>query len=92
MTPRDHVRERMDEIEKRQDESELTLEAIALLTNRVVDMTLEIREDIKRHDVELEEMKRENRQTRRIWIAIARKQELFDDDEFRDVFGDDDED
>ena len=32
---------------------------------------------------------RENRQTRRIWIAIARKQELFDDDEFRDVFGDD---
>lgn len=34
------------------------------------------------------EMRRENRQTRRIWIAIARKQELFDDDEFRDVFGD----
>ena len=32
---------------------------------------------------------RENRQTRRIWIAIARKQELFDGDEFRDVFGDD---
>lgn len=92
MTPRDHVRERMDKIEKRQDESELTLGAIALLTNRVVDMTLEIREDIKRHDAELEEMKRENRQTRRIWIAIARKQELFDDDEFRDVFGDDDED
>ena len=92
MTPRDHVRERMDKIEKRQDESELTLDAIALLTNRVVDMTLEIREDIKRHDAELEEMKRENRQTRRIWIAIARKQELFDDDEFRDVFGDDDED
>ena len=24
----------------------------------------------------------------RIWIAIARKQELFDDDEFQDVFGD----
>lgn len=34
------------------------------------------------------EMRRENRQTRRIWIAIARKQELFDDDEFQDVFGD----
>ena len=34
------------------------------------------------------EMRRENRQTRRIWIAIARKQELFDDDEFRDVLGD----
>ena len=36
----------------------------------------------------LEEMRRENRQTRRIWIAIARKQELFDNDEFQDVFGD----
>ena len=33
------------------------------------------------------EMQRDNRQTRRIWIAIARKQELFDDDEFDDVFG-----
>ena len=36
---------------------------------------------------ELEELRRENRQTRRIWIAIARKQELFDDEEFLDVFG-----
>ena len=33
------------------------------------------------------EMQRDSRQTRRIWIAIARKQELFDDDEFDDVFG-----
>ena len=32
---------------------------------------------------ELTEMQRENRQTRRIWMAIVRKQELFDDDEFR---------
>jgi hypothetical protein len=35
----------------------------------------------------LEEIRRDNRQTRRIWIAIARKQELFDEDEFNDVFG-----
>ena len=40
-------------------------------------------------DAHLAEMQRENRQTRRIWIAIARKQNLFDDEEFRDVFGDD---
>ena len=42
--------------------------------------------------MEDKEIRRENRQTRRIWIAIARKQELFDDDEFRDAFGDEDED
>ena len=29
------------------------------------------------------EMRRENRQTRPIWIAIARKLELFDDDELQ---------
>ena len=34
------------------------------------------------------EMRRENRQTRPIWIAIARKPELFDDDEIQDLFGD----
>ena len=34
------------------------------------------------------EMRRENRQTRPIWIAIARKMELFDDDELQDLFGD----
>ena len=39
----------------------------------------------------LDEVRRENRQTRRIWIAIARKQQLFDEDEFNDVFGDDEE-
>ena len=36
-------------------------------------------------------MQRENRQIRRIWTAIARKQELFDDKEFRDVFDDEDQ-
>jgi len=49
---------------------------------RLSEVVLEQREELK-------EMRRENRQTRRIWIAIARKQELFDDDEFRDVFGED---
>ena len=34
------------------------------------------------------EWRRENRQIRPIWIAIARKLDLFDEDEFRDVFGD----
>ena len=34
------------------------------------------------------EMRRENRQTRPIWIAIARTMELFDDDELQDLFGD----
>ena len=33
------------------------------------------------------EMQRESRQTRRILMAIARKQELFDEDEFDDIFG-----
>ncbi len=36
------------------------------------------------------EMRRENRQTRPIWIAIARKLELFDDDELQDLFGEED--
>ena len=44
---------------------------------------------IERMDRDYQEMRRENRQTKRIWMATARKQELFDDDEFRDVFGDD---
>ena len=77
-------------LDDRVTDLELDRDAIKVLTNRVVDMTLEIREDIKRHDAIIEEMRRENRQTRRIWIAIARKQELFDDDEFRDVFGEED--
>ena len=33
------------------------------------------------------EIQRDNRQTRRILMAIARKQELFDEDEFDDIFG-----
>ena len=60
---------------------ELSVRTTNLLT-KVTEMTLEMQRSFR-------EMERENRQTRRIWIAIARKQELFDDDEFRDVFGDD---
>ena len=41
----------------------------------------------ERQQETLEEIRRDNRQTRRIWIAIARKQDLFDEDEFNDVFG-----
>ena len=41
----------------------------------------------ERQQETLEEIRRDNRQTRRIWIAIARKQDLFDEDEFDDVFG-----
>ena len=52
------------------------------------DMVVETRNIAERTLDMVEEMRRENRQTRRIWIAIARKQELFDDDEFQDLFGD----
>ena len=55
---------------------------------RLEDLTLKIGELIVYHHSHLDEMRQENRMTRRIWIAIARKQNLFDDDEFRDVFGD----
>ena len=41
----------------------------------------------ERQQESLEEMRRDNRQTRQIRIAIARKQGLFDEDEFNDVFG-----
>ena len=65
--------------------------------DRLEDLTEAIGQLVVKQDKVIEEMRREfkeyqreNRQTRRIWIAIARKQELFDDDEFRDVFGDDD--
>lgn len=44
---------------------------------------------IVRHDNIIEEIRQENRMTRRIWIAIAKKQQLFDDDQWRDVFGED---
>ena len=67
---------------------ELSVRTADLLT-KVTEMTFEIRREIKEMQRGFQEMERENRQTRRIWIAIARKQELFDDDEFRDVFGDD---
>ena len=51
------------------------------------DLIAQNRQRIEQNDRILAEMRRENRQTRKIWIAIARKQKLFDDDEFRDVFG-----
>ena len=57
--------------------------------DRMEDLTEAIGQLVVKHDQVIEEVRRENRQTRRIWIAIARKQELFDD-ELRDVFGDDD--
>ena len=65
--------ERLDRLEGRTD-------AIEELTIKMSEVLLETREMVF-------EMRRENRQTRRIWIAIARKQQLFDDDEFKDVFG-----
>ena len=93
------TQERLDSIEHRQGESELTVAAIRELTNMLVEVSRENRQLIARMDrriednyVMLKEMRRENRQTRRIWIAIARKKELFDDDEFDDVFGDGDDD
>ena len=64
---------RVDRIEQRQDRLE-DIEAT------IGELLIETREMVV-------EMRRENRQTRHIWIAIARKQELFDDDEFRDIFG-----
>ena len=42
-----------------------------------------------KQDAILGEMRRENRMTRRIWMAIAKKQQLFDDEEWQDVFGSD---
>ena len=73
--------QRVDRLEGRQD----TLEDLIRL---VVQDLEENRRRTERNEEILGEMRRENRQTRRIWIAIARKQELFDDDEFQDVFGD----
>ena len=49
--------------------------------------TVDLKALLAKQDEHLSELKRDNRQTRRIWIAIARKQELFDEDEFNDVFG-----
>ena len=36
----------------------------------------------------LEEVQQDSKYYRRIWIAIAKKQQLFNDDEWQDVFGD----
>ena len=75
------LEQRVGQTEQRQD----TMEELIRL---VVQDIEENRRRTERNEAILEEMRRENRQTRRIWIAIARKQELFDDDEFDDVFGD----
>lgn len=74
------LEQRVGRTEQRQD----TMEELIRL---VVQDIEENRRRTERNEAILEEMRRENRQTRRIWIAIARKQELFDD-EFEDVFGD----
>ena len=55
---------------------------------KIESLTEKIGELIVLHDADLDEMRRENRQTRKIWIAIAKKQQLFDDDQWLDVFGD----
>ena len=65
------------------------VEALVELNKNVVEILKGQEGRLDRMDAHLAEMQRENRQTRRIWIAIARKQNLFDDEEFRDVFGDD---
>lgn len=70
----------MTTTEERLDSLEDISRRLADLTATLAETTLETREMVL-------EMRRENKQTRRIWIAIARKQELFDDDEFMDVFG-----
>ena len=75
------LEQRVGRTEQRQD----TMEELIRL---VVQDIEENRRRTERNEAILEEMRRENRQSRRIWIAIARKQELFDDDEFDDVFGD----
>jgi hypothetical protein len=75
------LEQRVGRTEQRQD----TMEELIRL---VVQDIEENRRRTERNEAILEEMRRENRQTRRIWIAIARKQELFDDEEFDDVFGD----
>ena len=84
------TQERLDSIEHGQRETELTVAAIRELTNMLVEVSRENRQISLENREMLKEVRRENRQTRRIWIAIARKQELFDDDEFDDVFGDED--
>ena len=69
--------------EKRVTDLERRADRLEDLSIELANLTIETR-------AMLVEMRRENRQTRRIWIAIARKQELFDDKGFKDVFGDED--
>lgn len=38
-------------------------------------------------EVQLAEIRQENRQSRRMWMGVARNRQLFDDDEWRDIFG-----
>ena len=54
---------------------------------RLEQLNEKIGELIIKHDADLVEIRQENAMTRRIWIAIAKKQQLFDDNELRDVFG-----
>lgn len=75
-------------LEQRVGWSEQRQDTMEELIRLVVQDIEENRRRTERNEAILEEMRRENRQTRRIWMAIARKQELFDDDEFDDVFGD----
>ena len=43
---------------------------------------------IEQNEEILEEVRRDYHQMRPIWVTIAKKLELFDNDEFRDLFGD----
>ena len=74
--------------EQRVDRLEEVVATMGELLFATRDMVVETRTIAERTLEMVEEMRRENRQTRRIWIAIARKQELFDDDELQDLFGD----
>ena len=68
--------------EQRVDRLEEVVATMGELLLPTREMAIETREMVL-------EMRRENRQMRPIWIAIARKLELFDDDELRELFGDD---
>ena len=69
--------------------TEERLNTLEELTATTAELAIEVGKLVIETRQQLLELQRENRQTRRIWIAIARKQELFDDDEFKDVFGED---
>ena len=63
--------------ERRLQEVGRTVEAITMLTNRVVDMTLEIRqqrqEDNRRFEERFAQNERHLQRQQRIWIAMCRK-------------------